>query len=103
MKSDLGIKQDVNDELLWEPAVDAAAIGVEVDNGVVTLTGHVRSYMEKLAAEHAAERVAGVRGVVQKIEVRLPGAHTDADVAQAARAALEWQVTLPSNRIEVLV
>ena len=88
MKSDLGIKQDVNDELLWEPAVDAAAIGVEVDNGVVTLTGHVRSYMEKLAAEHAAERVAGVRGVVQKIEVRLPGAHTDADVAQAARAAL---------------
>ncbi|MCT7299141.1 BON domain-containing protein [Ralstonia sp. CHL-2022] len=103
MKSDLGIKQDVNDELLWEPAVDAAAIGVEVDNGVVTLTGHVRSYMEKLAAEHAAERVAGVRGVVQKIEVRLPGTHTDADVAQAARAALEWQVSLPSNRIEVLV
>lgn len=103
MKSDLGIKQDVNDELLWEPAVDAAAIGVEVDNGVVTLTGHVRSYMEKLAAEHAAERVAGVRGVVQKIEVRLPGTHTDADVAQAARDALEWQATLPSNRIEVLV
>ncbi|MGC8213156.1 BON domain-containing protein [Ralstonia pseudosolanacearum] len=103
MKSDLGIKQDVNDELLWEPAVDAAAIGVEVDNGVVTLTGHVRSYMEKLAAEHAAERVAGVRGVVQKIEVRLPGTHTDADVAQAARSALEWHVSLPSNRIDVLV
>lgn len=103
MKSDLGIKQDVNDELLWEPAVDAAAIGVEVDHGVVTLTGHVSSYMEKLAAEHAAERVAGVRGVVQKIEVRLPGTHSDADVAQAARSALEWHASLPSNRIEVLV
>jgi osmotically-inducible protein OsmY len=103
MKSDLGIKQDVSDELLWEPAVDAAAIGVEVDHGVVTLTGHVQSYTEKLAAEHAAERVAGVRGVVQKIEVRLPGTHADEDIAQAARSALEWHASLPSNRIEVLV
>lgn len=103
MKSDLGIKQDVSDELLWEPAVDAATIGVEVDRGVVTLSGHVHSYMEKLAAERAAERVAGVRGVVQKIEVRLPGEHLDEDVAQAARAALEWHASLPSNRIEVLV
>ena len=103
MKSDLSIKQDVNDELLWEPAVDAAGVGVEVDHGVVTLTGHVHSYLEKVAAEHAAERVAGVRGVVQKIEVRLPGTHTDADVAEAARSALEWHSSLPSNRIEVLV
>ncbi|CAJ0779557.1 hypothetical protein LMG7141_00901 [Ralstonia condita] len=103
MKSDLGIKQDVSDELLWEPAVDAAAIGVEVDHGVVTLTGHVQSYTEKLAAEHAAERVAGVRGVVQKIEVRLPGTHADEDIAYAARSALEWHASLPSNRIEVLV
>jgi osmotically-inducible protein OsmY len=45
MKSDLSIKQDVNDELLWEPAVDAAGVGVEVDHGVVTLTGHVHSYL----------------------------------------------------------
>ncbi|MDB0570020.1 OsmY domain-containing protein [Ralstonia solanacearum] len=103
MKSDLGIKQDVNDELVWEPAVDAAGIGVEVTHGVVTLTGQVRSYVEKLAAERAAERVAGVRGVVQKIEVKLPGAHEDEAVAQAARAALEWHASLPSNRIEVLV
>ncbi len=103
MKSDLGIKQDVNDELLWEPAVDAAAVGVEVDHGVVTLTGHVHSYLEKVAAERAAERVAGVRGVVQKIEVRLPGAQTDEDVAEAARSALDWHASLPSNRIEVLV
>ncbi|MHA6896437.1 BON domain-containing protein [Ralstonia pseudosolanacearum] len=103
MKSDLGIKQDVNDELLWEPALDAAGIGVEVEHGVVTLSGHVRSYMEKVAAERAAERVAGVRGVVQKIEVRLPGEHTDADVAEAARSTLEWHASLPSNRIEVLV
>lgn len=103
MKSDLGIKQDVNDELLWEPVVDAAGIGVEVDHGVVTLTGHVHSYLEKVAAERAAERVAGVRGVVQKVEVRLPGAHTDADVAEAARSALEWHASLPSSRIAVLV
>lgn len=103
MKSDLGIKQDVNDELLWEPAVDAAAIGVEVDRGVVTLTGHVHSYTEKVAAERAAERVAGVRGVVQKIEVRWPGEHADEDIAEAARSALEWHASLPSSRIEVLV
>ncbi|AXV81325.1 MULTISPECIES: BON domain-containing protein [Ralstonia solanacearum species complex] len=103
MKSDLGIKQDVSDELLWEPAVDAATIGVEVDHGVVTLSGHVRSYVEKLAAEHAAERVAGVRGVVQKLDVRLAGEHRDEDVAAAARGALEWHASLPSDRITVLV
>ncbi len=103
MKSDLGIKQDVSDELLWEPAVDAAMIGVEVDHGVVTLSGHVRSYVEKLAAEHAAERVAGVRGVVQKLDVRLAGEHRDEDVAAAARGALEWHASLPSDRITVLV
>jgi osmotically-inducible protein OsmY len=57
MKSDLQLQQDVMDELLWEPALEAAEIGVSVKEGVVTLSGNVNSYSKKLAAEKAAKRV----------------------------------------------
>ena len=67
------IRQDVIDELDFNPAVEAKGIGVAVDNGIVTLTGHVRSYMMKLEAERAAKRVRGVRAVALDIAVRLAG------------------------------
>ena len=70
--SDRSLRQSVLDELEFEPAVDATKIGVAVDNGVVTLTGHVSSYAEKIAAERAVQRVKGVRGVAEEIEVRYP-------------------------------
>jgi osmotically-inducible protein OsmY len=60
MKTDIQIQQDVLSELNWEPSVNAANIGVEVTNGIVTLAGHVGSYTEKFSAERAAQRVAGV-------------------------------------------
>lgn len=80
MKSDLGIKQDVNDELFWEFVVDVVGIGVEVENGVVILIGYVCSYMEKFVVEYVVECVGGVCGVVQKIEVCLLGVYIDVDV-----------------------
>lgn len=92
MKSDRELKQDISDELQWEPGVPAARIGVEVDEGIVTLTGHVDSYTQKCAAEQAALRVLGVRGVVLKVEVVLPGERrrSDEDLARAVCHALEW-------------
>jgi osmotically-inducible protein OsmY len=107
METKLGteLQRDVLDELDWEPSVNAAHIGVSVSDGVVTLTGHVATYAEKLAAERAAKRVFGVHGVADELEVRLTTDHarTDEDIAQACLNALKWDVSVPENKIKVIV
>ncbi|BDB29357.1 hypothetical protein Tamer19_31530 [Cupriavidus sp. TA19] len=103
MKSDHQIQKDVAEELDWDPAIDAASIGVEVHEGIVTLNGHLSSYAEKLAAERATERVSGVRAVVVKLDVHPPGAFLDEAIAEAAREALQWHVHVPSDVIKVRV
>jgi osmotically-inducible protein OsmY len=105
MKSDNGLQRDIIDELAWEPSIDAAAIGVAVVDGVVTLTGQVRSLTEKWTAEHVTKRIAGVRAVANDIEIHLPGEsqRTDADIARAALNALEWDVWVPHHRVTVAV
>lgn len=102
---DTELRDDVLDELNWEPMVDPASIGVAVTDGVVTLTGTVDSYSEKLAAERAAKRVYGVTAVANDIQVKLPGAveRTDADIAKAARNSLDWNTVLPGDAITVTV
>ena len=95
--SDKQIRQDVIDELDFDPSVNAAHIGVVVDNGVVTFTGHVGSYAEKLAAERIAQRVKGVRAIAQEIEVRYPSDKKTADDEIATRALniLNWNAVVP--------
>jgi osmotically-inducible protein OsmY len=102
-KKDLTLQHDVIEELEWEPVVNAEHIGVTARNGVVTLTGHVESFAEKLAAEKAALRVKGVRALAQDIEVELPTSKKTADDEIAARALkiLEWDILVPSDRISV--
>ncbi len=105
MIGDHQLRQDVLDELDFEPSVTATHIGVGVNAGVVTLTGFVSSYGEKLAAERAARRVRGVKAIAEEIEVRLPSDKKSSDEEIAARAVdiLEWRVGLPANRINVKV
>jgi osmotically-inducible protein OsmY len=105
VKSDKELRQDVLEELEYEPSIDARDIGVIVKDGVVTLAGNVKSYFEKWKAERAAERVAGVRAVANEIEVRLPGEdkRTDADIAAAAVQALKWNVLVPPDKVKVTV
>jgi osmotically-inducible protein OsmY len=105
MRTDDELKQDVIDQLNWEPSVDADAIGVAVKDGIVTLTGYVNSLMGKINAAHGAEKVYGVRGVVQKIEVKLPGSaeRTDEDIAKAVADALEWNALVPEGSVKVEV
>jgi osmotically-inducible protein OsmY len=105
MKSDKQLKHEVEDELEWDPAVTATEIGVEVSGRVVTLSGHPLSYAEKLAAEKAAHRVAGVKGVVVEMQVRLPrsDARSDADIAEAVRSILHWTVCMPDDAVKVQV
>jgi osmotically-inducible protein OsmY len=96
MKTDTQMQLDVLDELKWEPSIDANEIGVAVHEGIVTLTGYVPSYAEKLAAERAAARVSGVKAIAEEIQVKLPGwsQRTDTEIAEAALNALEWNVVL---------
>ena len=103
--SDQSLRQDITDELDFEPAVNSAHIGVAVADGVVTLSGHVGSYAEKLAAESATRRVKGVRAIAQEIEVRYPSDKKTADdeIAQRAVKMLEWDVAVPSRAIEIKV
>ena len=105
MISDLELRQDVLDELEFEPSVNAAHIGVAANRGVVTLTGFVTNYAEKAAAERAARRVKGVKAIAEEIEVRLPSDTKRADDEIAARAVdiLQWQVGFPADRIAVKV
>jgi len=105
MKSDSEVQRDVLDELKWEPNLDAAHIGVAVNDGIVTLTGHVTSYWERYLAERTAKRVNGVKAVVNEIEVRLPGISklNDEDIAAAAIKALDSNPSVPRDAIKVTV
>ena len=105
MRIDNELQKNVMDALAWEPSVDAAKIGVSVDSGIVILNGTVKSFSEKWAAEHAAQRVLGVRAVTDEIAVELSGDrdYTDTDIARAASNSLDWNSLLLGHKIKVLV
>ena len=105
MKTDMQLKADVTSELAWDPAINAAGIGVIVKDGVVTLTGHLDTFAEKHAAEKAVRRVAGVRGIAVELDVKLAADHkrTDSEIAQAAISALRLHSWVPDDRIKVQV
>ena len=103
--TDLELKKAVESELNFEPSINAAEIGVAAKDGIITLSGSVPSYWEKMAAERAAARVSGVKAVVNEVEVHLPGSseRTDEDIARAALNALQWNVLIPLDRVTVKV
>jgi osmotically-inducible protein OsmY len=105
MKSDKEIERDVKEELEWNPDLDATDIAVSVKQGVVTLAGFVKSYTDKYEAEAAAKRVAGVVGLANDIEVRLPSVdeRPDPDIARNAVAAIKSQLPISSEHIKVIV
>jgi osmotically-inducible protein OsmY len=96
-RMDVRVRDAVMRQLEWDAEVDASAVGVAAQNGVVTLTGYIDSYAGKLAAERAAKRVHGVRGVANDIEVRLRLDRTDVDIATDAVRALELRGTIPAT------
>lgn len=105
MKTDIELRDDVLDELRWEPDVNAAQIGVTVKNGVVTLTGTVDCYPQKLGSERAALRVSGVRALANGVKISFSGPNlpADTDIALAASDALKWDVNVPGGRIQTRV
>jgi osmotically-inducible protein OsmY len=103
--TDEQLQLDVLAELKWDARVQPNEIGIAVKDGVVTLMGWVDSYPKKWAAEEAAHRVRGVKAVANDIEVRLPSfaERTDADIAMAAVRALEWDASVPVDKLDVTV
>jgi len=102
-RSDKAIRDDVIFELNWDPKITSSDIAVAVKDGVVTLSGYASSYFEKDAAEKAAKRVYGVRGVANDIEVKLTSTRTDPEIARDAVHQLESHVSIPSDRVKVTV
>lgn len=104
MDRDIRIRDDVVDELDFEPSVDNAGIGVAVKDGVVTLSGHVPTYAQKFAAEKCAQRVKGVKAVAMDIDVRLAGdaKRSDDEIAERAVNILRWSTSV-SDKVKVVV
>lgn len=105
MRTDGQIQNDVFKELEWEPGVDHERIGISVASGVVSLTGTVRSYAEKLLAERTVRRIKGVRAVAEELVVRydFEPKKSDSEIAKRVADILEWDPLVPRNQIEVTV
>jgi osmotically-inducible protein OsmY len=99
MIGDFDLQRNIMAELRWDPSINAAAIGVAVKDGIVTLTGNVDTYAQKVAAERTVQRVAGVYAVADELEVRIGGdlRRSDEDIARAAANALAWNTEVPNN------
>ncbi len=105
MKTDTELQKDILEELSWDPLIPEASVGVAVAEGVVTLTGHLETYAEKVAVTHAVDRVAGVKAVAVELEVVPAGLHpsSDTEIASALEHALSWNSSVPRGRIKVMV
>lgn len=105
IKPDSQIRQEVEDELAANAAVDATHIGVSASNAIVTLSGEVASYAEKLAAEKSAMSISGVDAVVVKLDVKVPQSdrRTDEDIAIGVRGVLDWIAGLDEYSVKVKV
>jgi osmotically-inducible protein OsmY len=105
MRTDSDIKRDVEQELRWDPDIDATDVAVSVKDGVVTLSGFMRSYTQKWQAEEDAKRVAGVTAVANDIQVRLPAVdqRPDPEIARDAVAELKKWLPYSADRIKVTV
>src|SRR6266508_4585569 len=105
VKTDAQLRKDVIDEIERDWRFKAAELGVEVDQGIITLTGTVSSYPKLVAAADIAAEIAGTKGVANELTVRTPGltAPDDTELAAAVRSALKWDVNVPEDAIDVIV
>jgi osmotically-inducible protein OsmY len=103
MRADQDIRRNLEQQLEWEPSIDAREIGVSVRDGVATLTGFVHSFPEKFDAERAAKRVIGVVGLANDIEVRPRDQRTDGEIAHAAVEALKAHTSIPEGKVRPVV
>ena len=105
MRTDSEIQRDIEDELRWDPSLENDDIAVSVRDGVVTLAGFTKSYLDKWHAERVVSKVKGVKAIANDLTVKLPSSseRADPDIARAALDTLKWHIAVPSNRIQLKV
>jgi osmotically-inducible protein OsmY len=106
MKTNADLQKDVQEAIKWEPLLSAAEIGVTAKEGIVTLTGSVDSYWKKTEAEEAAKNVAGVKAVVEKIEIKFANnsfKKDDNDIATEVVDNFKWNIEVPGDRVKIKV
>jgi osmotically-inducible protein OsmY len=105
MKTNFELQKDVMEELAWDPLVPDTRVGVAVNDGVVTLTGHLDTYAEKVAVKHAVERVAGVKSIAMEVDVVPLGIHqrSDTEIASSVEHVLAWSTSVPRERVKIMV
>jgi osmotically-inducible protein OsmY len=105
MRSNKELQKNVVDAINWEPLLQDAEIGVVADNGIITLTGAVNTYAKKAEAEQAAKNVAGVKSVIENIEVvfDIQDKKTDAEITTAIENAFKWHWDIPTDKVKVIV
>lgn len=103
MKTDQQIKDEVMEQIRWEPLLHAASITVSVQNGEVTLTGNTDNYAEKFTAQQAALRVKDIKSITNNIRVilSLKDRLSDKAIAESIKNIFDWHFSIPSNKIEV--
>lgn len=99
------IQREVEEELRYDPSLAEDDIAVSVRDGVVSLAGWTKSYLDKWRAERTVGRIRGVRAVANDLDVRLPSSsiRTDPDIARAVADALDWNVSVPKGRIKATI
>lgn len=105
LASDLQLREHVQEELVWEPQIDPASIGVAVKDAIVTLSGTVNNYAQKHAAGRVVTNIRGVRAVANEIEVALPtdDHRSDEDIAHTIALIFQWDTTIPAGRVRAEV
>jgi osmotically-inducible protein OsmY len=105
MRTDSEIQRDIEDELRWDPSLDNDDIAVSVRDGVVTLAGYVKSYLDKWHAERVTGKVKGVKAIANDLNVKLPSSseRPDPDIARGVIDALKWNIAVPADRIKAKV
>lgn len=102
MKTDVEIQKDVMARLKWDPLLNAAEIGVSVEDGVVILSGRVDSYSKRLCAEKAAKEILGVKAVIEDVQVGVSSNHRrpDEKIATTIRNAVKWHMVVQQGRVK---
>ena len=103
--NDTKLRQDIMDELDFTPGIDANDVGVAVENGIVTITGHVANYPQKSTVERVVSRIKGVKGIAEELKVRFAGTNGNADdeIARRAVESMKWNVVVPDENVQVKV
>jgi osmotically-inducible protein OsmY len=105
MRTNAELYDDVMAKLKMTPNLMHEDITVAIDGGIVTVAGTVKYLVEKLVAERVIKSIVGVKGIANELEVNLPASlqRSDTDLAKSAVQALEWDLEVPDNTIQVAV